>query len=241
MKNLTKLLLGVFLIVILSCNKTTSDSNLNQESLLVKELGFNLNQVKILKYDNTNQGSALKFNSKNDAINYFKSYLYNFNNTYYGSLRSNLVQTKVNLLSDTVESNKNDRRVVFVLPEEMDTTVDLTNYVNVINGYNVTMNITVVGGGGTNSSGGGIYNVTDIQSGLIGVVIGVTWTQQTVSYTNYPNSSLIYVTITGLQNYNLFVNGIGTFVSQPVIINGIYNTNTGAYSLNRTTPSATPQ
>lgn len=42
--------------------------------------------------------------------------------------------------------------------------------------------------------------------------------------------------MTGYQNYNLIINGIGTLYSQPVTLHGVYNTNTHAYTLDAATP-----
>jgi hypothetical protein len=79
----------------------------------------------------------------------------------------------------------------------------------------------------------GTLAVTGVSSNIVGVTMGVSWTQSnTQSFTNYPNSSLIYFDVSGYQNYNLIIEGIGTAFTQLVHLTGFYNTNTGTYTFN---------
>ena len=78
----------------------------------------------------------------------------------------------------------------------------------------------------------GNISVSGVSSSLIGMHLGVSWEQsQTQSFTNYPGSTLIYFDVQGYQKYNIIVEGIGTVFTQEVHLTGVYNTKTGAYTL----------
>ncbi len=90
-------------------------------------------------------------------------------------------------------------------------------------GYNVTFSVTC--------SSDGSYVASDFSSNLVGFTLGVSWTPGSSSYTSSPDSSTIYFSVTGYQNYNIFVEGLGTVFSQPVTIAGSYDVDTGTYSM----------
>lgn len=215
-KNLLVILaLGLFLS---SCQKEISPE-INDKRKILESIGFNLKSV---NFDDTLEASKLtplKFESIEQARNYFKPFIDKFSTaTDFKSITANN-----KLLWDSVKIE------TLPLPNAVppaDSTVTLQEVV-VWTGYQVSF----TWHWGNNTSGGGFYSAFGFTSGLTGFHPGVSWTPGIGSYVNYPNSALIYFTVTGTQHYNLFINGIGTLFSQPVILSGIYNINTHAYNI----------
>lgn len=78
--------------------------------------------------------------------------------------------------------------------------------------YNVTINY---------NSDTGEVEVSNINSYLSGVTIGVSWTE-TNTYTNVNNGSIEFE-VNGTLNYNVFLEDIGTIYRQDTTIRGAYN------------------
>lgn len=216
-KNFLLLLsLGLFLM---GCQKEFS-SETKDPKKIVEAIGFNLKSVDFENVSEASKLTPLKFESIEQARNYFKPFIDKLSTT-----------TDFKLM---IANNKQlwDSIKIETLPlpnavPPADSTVTLQEVV-VWTGYQVSF----TWHWGNNTSGGGPYSAFGFTSGLTGLHPGVSWTPGIGSYVNYPNSALIYFTVTGTQHYNLLIEGIGTLYSQPVILSGIYNINTHAYSIN---------
>jgi hypothetical protein len=100
---------------------------------------------------------------------------------------------------------------------------DMTRWV-LWSGYHLSFNYTF---GAT-----GTLTVTNVTTNLVGLTPGISWTtSNTQVFTNYPGSALIYFDVMGYQNYNIIVEGLGTIFTQKVHLIGIFNTNTGVYTI----------
>lgn len=78
----------------------------------------------------------------------------------------------------------------------------------------------------------GNYTTSGFDSGLMGLTIGVSWDHGQGSATpTLDANGMLVVTVTGTQNYNLIVEGIGTVFRQPVKITVKINPCTGVYSM----------
>ncbi len=99
----------------------------------------------------------------------------------------------------------------------------ISSYSNITTGYQVNFAYS------DSDSNGHSYG-SDFQSDMIGFTLGVSWEHNSgYSYTDEEGS--IHYTIRGIQNYNLFVEGVGTVYSEPVTIKGHYNPCSGSYSI----------
>jgi len=209
-----KTIVFFFALFFVSCSKESA--RIDQMNI-AGQIGFNLKTInKSPSVDSKLE--PLVFKTMEEARIYFKPFLE----------RKSSVFKKDPVLDSTLQM-KNSELMVAVAPS--DSTVTLTE-IYVISGY--TVSFTWHTGG--NTSGGGNLSAFGFSSGLAGVTLGCSWIGGTSSYINYPNSALIYFTSTGIQNYNIIVEGLGTVFSQPVVINGIYNTNTRGYSMSVSNP-----
>lgn len=220
------LVILAFCSFLVSCQKEISTAPDDKYSI-VEKIGFNLKTTSFVNTNNVSQIAPLNFESVEKAKEYFKPILEQLKIK--PDFKKIISQNK--LLSDSV---KIPYSPLLNVAQPVDTTVTLQEVV-VWTGYSATITIHV----GGNSSGGGIYSVIpgSYSSGLIGLHPGVSWTANPGgSYVNYPNSALIYFTVTGWQNYNIIVQGLGTIYSEPVTLQGVYNMNTHAYTLHALAP-----
>ncbi|MEP6712331.1 MAG: hypothetical protein ABJA37_07950 [Ferruginibacter sp.] len=231
--------LGIFLN---SCKKKDSEI-LNPQAELLNELGFNIKNVRFEKSNSNLVNTALKFENKEVAKLYFKT-LFDHNKTPFQgnvglkwTLRKDFdpieyIKNKLNQKNNFGESSSQSCLYPWMdgcdpnqVVEDGPPGVASFNQWIGWTGYNVNF---------TYNYSGGTFVVTEPNSGLIGMHLGVSWEQGATSFTNYPNSALIYFTIVGFQNYNIIVEGLGTVFTQTVTITGSYNTNTGAYTISST-------
>lgn len=227
----------------ISCKKSEVDMGSNLDVTLVKELGFDPAKLSFEKTHSLENTKAVTFETKEEAKLYFKILRENLKSPYINNVSSkraiNTLFRPLEYVKDKLLKSKNgnveNTTPICNLPwygdcglDEVDDGNGPTNYAPSLNhwvawtGYNVTF---------TWSSSNGILTAANFNSGLIGFHLGVSWTHQNGTFINYPNSALIYFTVNGLQHYNIIVEGVGTLFTQPVTITGVYNTNTGLYSI----------
>lgn len=84
-----------------------------------------------------------------------------------------------------------------------------------------------------NAQGGGV-SVMNISSIIKGSNLAHGWLQTKATYTNYPNSALLTITIEGTEMYLTAVHGPIDAIDVPVTIKINYNTNDGSYSISST-------
>src|SRR4051794_16474090 len=188
-------------LLLFSCHKT-QDAPLNRQREIATELGFDVNKI---QFTNTSKAPQLSLKTIEEAKQYFNDQRKKAVPFKVTTQRLGLYKT-----SDTLE-NGTPINVIY--------STSMTQWWLWV-GYNVNFSW-------ERSTGGGIQT-SNWNSGLVGMTLGVSWDQQSVDSYTYNGS--VYFTIKGYQNYNLFVEGIGTMFTEPVTIQGVYNTTTGTGS-----------
>jgi hypothetical protein len=184
------------LTMLLFSCQKTGDLPRSKQREITAELGFDLSRITFVT---SSRAQPLTFQTIADAKQYFNN------------LKSRAVPFRVVTIprnekyrtSDTIE---NSNRTIY--------TTSMTDWW-LWTGYNVTFN--------WERSAGGI-DVSNWNSGIVGMTLGASWDHTGSS--SYVDKGIVYFTITGYQNYNLIVEGIGTMFQEQVTINGYYNTTT---------------
>jgi hypothetical protein len=234
-------LLVVALSVLASCQKNVETIN---DSKLLVELGFEPKKILHLPYEKYERIPALSFDNLAQAKRYFKLMLSNRRLTYNGNVWKKKKfkhdfdpQQYIRLITEVNASASDCTEPYFENCGE--STIDdgtggggnqnpSLNYWYGWTGWNVTFSW-------SNTSSG--ITASNFSSSLIGFHPMSSWDHGSSSYFVYPNSALIHYSVTGYQNYNIIMEGIGTVFTEVVTISGIYNTNTGAYTMTVTDSS----
>lgn len=84
--------------------------------------------------------------------------------------------------------------------------------------YNVTFNY-----GSNNNS----VTASDFNSNISGITVGISYEHTSTSYSIYSDNTIQF-TVQGVQNYNIFVDGVGTVYTENITLRGSYNPCTGS-------------
>lgn len=82
-----------------------------------------------------------------------------------------------------------------------------------------------------NGHGGGNYSISGVTTGGSGGNSQHTWQQGLVYWTNFPGSAKIYFTIKAKDSYWVAITNTIDHVQDDIIIDGVYNVNTGLYEM----------
>ena len=221
------LITASFVLVLFSCQKQ------NTQPQLISQLGFDVSKTLT---GNTVVTAAISFKSMEDAKAYFSALK---GRTYSGNVRNRykLFATDTKLF-DILK--RNDISVPLKLtvqtsgeegpsPAPWEEDYGNDNYTTTITDWTGWCGYQI-GFTWERNSAGMPTNIGGFSSGLVGFTLGVSWDQKTGSaWTG--GTETIHYSITGFQNYNIIVEGIGTIFSQSVTISGTYNTSTGAFTI----------
>lgn len=194
------------------------------KSVVAEQLGFDPATITYISAGAATNIIPLRFNNLEEAKKYFKKVQPGmriaFKDTVYRKYATQFPTKNTSKVDPDQE-----QPIDYTLPGQ-DHSVIMRSYL-LWTGRAITFNYSF----GTNMSGGGSYGVSGISSTITGMTIGVGWEQKNATYVNYPGSSLIYITVIGIQTYNIFIESIGTLFTQVAVIDGVYNVNTGEYTM----------
>lgn len=213
------LLIAISLIGFSSCNKERSPvvgpTLFIPPSESVKSFGFDLEKEMVIIGGNHPTAIAVSFNSIEEARAYFKPIIEHLRRTKSSSAaRQEPIQPEVTpglegMLEDPIGGSGH-----------MAVMTDMF----MLSGYSVVFNWTQNADGSLSASG--------FTSNVVGITWGESWEQTGSSWQSYPNSTLIYFTVTGQATYSVILKGVGTVFTLPVVAKGVYDTRRHEYVIN---------
>ncbi|MGQ3677462.1 hypothetical protein [Tenacibaculum discolor] len=206
-KKLNRFLLSLLTILFLSCSQSETAM---QEEDLRKELGLRPNSLSVAEINNIEENTEpIYFNSIEEAKKFLDNSLKGFEN----SNKNYVSKNAVNL-------NKSSRS--FYEPCGQGSVNLQTGNMSI----NMHLNMSF------NYDGS---NISNVNSHLSGFTLGVSYSH--ISSTHNVVGNTINVTVRGTLNYNLFVEGVGTYYKENVTLVGTYDPCSGSGGVTYCPPS----